>query len=345
MRRVRGDFFAEIAYAVAEDRGALRSFAEPEGKVRRSAMGVFDEHAAGGFDLLDAPARVAEQDHVARSRVDGEVLIQRSDLYSFRLQDDVEERGVGNRSTVRDGDGARAAARVQLAVNAVAQQVRSVAASAGLDAFAEQLHYLVEEIAREIAVGISAAQNIVERSFVPWLGSHTGDDLLHQHVDGLRRNLKLIKFAGAHLADQRGLFEEVVAGGREEPAFGDRSAPVACASNALHGYCDGACAGNLAHEVDIPDINSQLERSGGDQNANLAVLQSLLGVQTQFAGQRAVMRCDAVRTKLGRQAFGEREGYLLDQASRVDEDQRRAMRARVCGEPVEDLFPHRVRGH
>src|SRR5580693_8975131 len=49
------------------------------------------------------------------------------------------------------------------------------------------------------------------------------------------------------------------------------------------------------------------------------------------------MMCgDVLRTK----AFGEGEGYFLDEAACVDEDQRGTMILRVCGELVEDLGPH-----
>ena len=108
-----GDLFAEFAYAVGEDGGALRGFAEPEGQGGRSAVGVFDEDAAGGFDALDAPAGVAEEDDVAGAGVDGEVLVEGGDLDAFGLQDDVVERGVGDGSAVGDGDHAGAAARVE----------------------------------------------------------------------------------------------------------------------------------------------------------------------------------------------------------------------------------------
>ncbi len=55
---------------------------------------------AGGFDALDAPAGVAEEDDVAGGGVDGEVLVEGGDLYAFRLQDDGEERGVGDGAAV-----------------------------------------------------------------------------------------------------------------------------------------------------------------------------------------------------------------------------------------------------
>jgi hypothetical protein len=79
------------------------------------------------------------------------------------------------------------------------------------------------------------------------------------------------------------------------------------------------------------DVDSQFKRSGCDQDADFAVLQALLGVEAQFARERAVVRGDAVRAKLRREAFGEREGNLLHQAARVDEDQRGAVRAGVAG--------------
>jgi hypothetical protein len=59
------DLVAEVADAVAEDRGALGGFAFPERDAGWGAVGVFDEDFAGGVDALDAPAGVAEEDDVA----------------------------------------------------------------------------------------------------------------------------------------------------------------------------------------------------------------------------------------------------------------------------------------
>ena len=108
-----GDLFAEFADAVGEDGGALRGFAVPEGQRGWSAVGVFDEDAAGGFDALDAPAGGAEEDDVAGAGVDGEVLVERGDLDAFGLQDDVVEGDVGDGAAVGDGDHAGAAAWVE----------------------------------------------------------------------------------------------------------------------------------------------------------------------------------------------------------------------------------------
>ena len=139
-----GDLFAEFADAVAEDGGALRGFAFPEGQAGWCAVGVFDEDAAYGFDALDAPTGVAEEDDVAGRGVDGEVLVEGGDLYAFGLEDDVVEGGVGDGSAVGDGDAAGAAARVEMALDAVAEEVGAVAAAAGFDAVGEEGEELVE---------------------------------------------------------------------------------------------------------------------------------------------------------------------------------------------------------
>ncbi len=74
---------------------------------------------------------------------------------------------VGNRAAVRDGDHARAAASVQMALHAVAQQVRAVAPARAFDARVQQREQLVELRAGEIAVRPGAAQHVVERVFAP----------------------------------------------------------------------------------------------------------------------------------------------------------------------------------
>ena len=89
-----------IADAVREDAGALRGFSLPEGDAGRGAVGVFNQDAAGGLNLLNAPAGVSEEDDVAGGGVDGEVLVEGGDLDALGLQDDGEEAGVGDGSAV-----------------------------------------------------------------------------------------------------------------------------------------------------------------------------------------------------------------------------------------------------
>ncbi len=329
-----GDMLAEFAYSVGEGGGALGSFAKPEGEGWGRAVGVFDEDAACGFDTLDAPAAVAEEDDVAGAGVDGEVLVERGDLDAFGLEDDGEERGVGDGATVGNGDHAGSTAGVELVVNAVAEEVGAVTAAAGLDAVAEEVDEVIE------LGGVGSTEGVEERVLFPRLGAAAGYDLLHQYVGWLRWDLELVELAGAHLADEGGLLEEVVTGGGEEAALGDGSAPVAGSADALHGYRYGAGAADLADEVDVADVDSEFERGSGYEDLDLAVLEALLGVEAEGAGERAVVGGDV----LCAEALGEGEGDLLDQAAGVDEDERGAMVLSMGGELVEDLLPHAVVG-
>ena len=132
------------------------------------------------------------------------------------------------------------------------------------------------------------------------------------------------------------MLHEVVAGGGEEAAFGDGSAPVAGAADALHGDGDGAGGADLADEVDVADVDAEFERCGGDEDFDFAVFEALLGVEAEGAGERAVVCGDV----FGADAVGEFEGDFFDEAAGVDEDERGAVILRVGGEFVEDLFPH-----
>ena len=272
------DLVAEVADAVREDRGALGGFAFPEGDAGWGAVGVFDEDLAGGVDALDAPAGVAEEDDVAGRGVDGEVLVEGGDLDVLGLKHDGEDGGVGDGSAVRDGDAAGAAAGVEMALDAVAEDVGAVAAAGVLDAVVEEGEDLAVLLAGEVAVRPGAAEDVVEGVFVPGLGADGGDDLLHEDVDGLLGDLEEVEFAGGHLAQEGGLFEEVVAGGGEESALGDGAAPVAGAAYALHGYGDRSGRRDLADEVDRADVDAEFERGGGDEDLALAGLEALLGV-------------------------------------------------------------------
>ena len=158
---------------------------------------------------------------------------------------------------------------------------------------------------------------------------------------GLRRDFELIEFAGTHLADEGGLFEQVVAGGGEEARLwgwlraSGRRGPTRCMAGG-----DGARGGDLADEVDVADIDAEFERCCGDEEFDLAGLESLLGVEAQLARERAMVRADV----LGTQAFGEREGNLLHQAARVDKHERGAVLECELRQGGCRLVPHGVGG-
>ena len=107
-------------------------------------------------------------------------------------------------------------------------------------------------------------------------------------------NFDAIEFALAHRAHQRGAFEQFIARGGEDAAFGNRAAPVAGAADALQSPPNRARGADLADQIDAADVDAQFERSGGDESANLAGFQFAFGGEAQLAREAAVMRGDRV---------------------------------------------------
>ena len=280
-------------------------------------MGVFDVHAARGFDGGDAPGGVAELDDVADAGVDGEVFIEGGDLVAVGLQDDGDDGGVRDGAAVRDGDGARAAAALQAAMDAVAEDVGAVAAARGLDAVAQQAEEFFEGFARQIAIGMRAGEQGEEVVLLPGLGGAGGDHLLHEDVERLRRDFELIERAGAEAAYDGGELEEVVAGGGEEACFGYGTAPVTGASGALQCGGEGARRVDLTDELDGADVDAELERCGGDEQLDLAGLEFALGFEAELARERAVVCSDVFVAE----ALAELEGEPFGHGAGVDEDQ------------------------
>ena len=152
-------------------------------------MRVFHQDTADRFDALDAPAGVAEENDVAGRGVDGEVLVERGYLQTLGLEDDIIKICFGDGAAVGDGDHAGAAARMEVMLDAVTEEVRAVTAAGGFDPFGEKGQEFVEGFAGEVAIGVGAVEGVVEGVLFPWFGSAGRDDLLHEYVGGLRRDL------------------------------------------------------------------------------------------------------------------------------------------------------------
>ena len=69
---------------------------------------------------------------------------------------------------------------------------------------------------------------------------------------------------------QRQRFEQLVARQREQPALGDAPQRMAGPADALQERGDRARRADLAHEVDVADVDAQLQRRRGDDRFQLA---------------------------------------------------------------------------
>src|SRR5581483_8615117 len=171
----------------------------------------------------------------------------------------------------------------------------------------QQMQSLIELLPREIAIGLRAAEDLEESFLFPYLRGARGDELLHQHIEGLGRNLEAVEDTGAHGANHGRLFHKIVASQCEKSAFGDGAAPVARTSHALHPDGDRSWGLNLTHKVHAPDVDTQLQRCGCHEDANLAVFQPVLCVEAEPAREAAVMAGDVFNAK----AFSELEGQTF----------------------------------
>src|SRR5258708_1966090 len=82
-----------------------------------------------------------------------------------------------------------------------------------------------------------------------------------------------------------GALPRLVTGQREQRTLGRRVDGVARPADALQEAGDRARRAELTDEIDIADVDTELERGGGDQRLGLARLETLLGVEALLARQ------------------------------------------------------------
>src|SRR6478672_8330687 len=116
---------------------------------------------------------------------------------AIRLEDYGDDGGVRDGATVRHSDRACAAASLQTAVNAVAEEVGAVASARGFDAVRKQAEEFFEGLTGKIAIGMRACDEREEIVFLPGLCGAGCDHLLHEDIEGLGRDLELIECTGA----------------------------------------------------------------------------------------------------------------------------------------------------
>ena len=150
-----------------------------------------------------------------------------------------------------------------------------------------------------------------------------------------------VELAAPDRAQQRQRLDQVVARHREQPPFRQAGERVAGAADALQQRRDPVRRSDLADEIDVADVDPELERRRRDQRLQLAALEPRLGVEPPLLGQAAVMRGDRVLAE----ALAQVPRHALGQPPRVDEHQRRPVRAHEVGEAVVVLLPDLVRHH
>ena len=287
------------------------------------------------------PRRIAQLKDVARGALDREVLIERADDRVVRIEDDAIIGDLGDGAARRLGEQPRATASANGGVDLVAVHQGRAAAAAGGKALGRHLQHAVERRAIEVAIGPRARHQREEIVFRAVAACGLGDDLLRQHVERRVVRDDGVEQAGPDRAQERRAFHEIVARHREHPALRGSGNRVARAPDALQQRGDPVRRSNLAHQVDMADVDAELQRRGGDERPQLSGLQPRFGVEPLLLRQAAMMRRHGVVAE----PFAEVPREPLRHAPCVHEDQRRPMGGDERRQAVVVFLPDLVRHH
>src|SRR5579884_1898274 len=163
-------------------------------------------------------------------------------------------------------------------------------------------------------------------------------NLLGEHIERRIRNDQPVQVALTYRTHQRCAFKQVISGRDEEASLWHCSTPMAGPADALQSNGNRSRRADLDGEVNCADVNAEFERSGRNQNFDLAVFQFSFRSQTQFARQTSVMRADVFFPK----TLGEMMSHALDQSAGIYEDERGTVLIRQINDTVVNFIPHLV---
>ena len=192
---------------------------------------------------------------------------------------------------------------------------------------------------RKIPIRIGPAHEREQLVHVPILRGDLGHDLLRQNVQRRLGNSHAVEQPPTHGPEQGERFHQFVSRQRHQPALRNQPQRMARAADPLQERRDRAGRADLDHQVDVPDVDAQLQRSGRHDGLELACLKLPFRLQPLGRRQRAVMAVDVSFTQLLRQLVRQ----PLGQTARVDEDQRRAVLVDQFDQAVVDFVPLLVR--
>ena len=136
---------------------------------------------------------------------------------------------------------------------------RTVATAPCAESRREHLEHRIEVLALKTPVRIGAPDELKQCLLVPFLCGDFRGDLLREHIERIAGDVQLVELAAAHRIEERRALHEIIARQRKDPALRGAAHRVAGAPDALQEGVDGARRAQLAHEVNIADVDAQLE--------------------------------------------------------------------------------------
>ena len=326
-----------------------RRVAVPERHLAGLAGSGGDQHAIVR-DLLDPPARGAEEERLPHARLVDHLLVQLPDprlpLLAAR-QEDAVEAAVRDGAAVHHRHAARALPRPQHARHPVpgdarpelGQRLRGIAAG-------EQIEDALEDGARQLGERRGAADHLEQRVDRPVVERDHRHDLLGEDVEGVAGVADRLHVPRLHGLRHPGARHQIGPVLREDHAAAGRAHLVAGAPDPLQPARHRRRRLDLHHQVDGAHVDAELERGGGHQRPDPPRLEVVLDLQPLQPRDGAVVR---PHEHLARQLV-QRARQPLRHAPAVHEQERRVVRpderqqARVDGGPDRQPGPEGARG-
>ena len=278
----------ELTHRLAELEGSAGSVAMPERHLAGLARGRRDDDPLEG-DLLDTPARGAEQEHFARPALVDHLLVELTDPGAVG-QEHAEQPSVGDRARVGHRQPLRSLAPSELALDPVPHDAGSQFGELlARIPTGEQVEHVVEDVVAELGEVRRATYHRCEPVDRPVVHRAHGDDLLGQHVEGVAEEVRRLDEPASHAVRDDRSFEQV------GPVLGEQLAPadvtdvVAGPPDALQPAADRTGGLDLDHEIDRAHVDAQLERARGDESLERALLELVFDHETLLSRDRTVV--------------------------------------------------------
>ncbi len=258
----------------------------------------------------------------------------------LRQHDDVVVEMIRNGAAVLQGGQAGRRPGPQPSVHGIEKQPGRAPAPARAVAFRKHSHHGLEVPGCQFAIRPGVPKTVKKFVGPPFAGADLRHHLLGENVQRRPGNADHVQFASLHGSYQRHTFDQVIAAEGEQAPARHGANLVAGTADPLQKSRHAARGTKLAYQVHVPDVDTKLQRGGGDQRLEPPGLQGLLRFQAVLAGQAAMVGGYEMLAN----ALGQVPGQPLREPPGIDEDQRGGMRLHQGLEAVVNFFPDLV-GH
>ena len=162
-------------------------------------------------------------------------------------------------------------------------QVSAAPAAPGRETLRQHLDDVVEFLPCQVGEAVGPTHHLEELVLTAFPGADLGNDLLRQDVERLLRDDQRIELTASHRIEQRDALDELVAAEREDAALGRFPQRVSRTTDALQHRGDPAGRADLADEIHLADVDTELQRGGGDHRLERSVFEPLLRIQPLLA--------------------------------------------------------------